>query len=39
MNTQVYKLSNNNVDDLTLRPIVSNIGTAHMKRQNIWLVY
>ena len=28
MNTQVYKLSNNNVDDLTLRPIVSNIGTA-----------
>ena len=27
-NAKVYKLSTNNVDDLTLRPIVSNIGTA-----------
>ena len=28
MNAKVYKLSTNNVDDLTLRLIVSNIGTA-----------
>ena len=27
-NAKVHKLSTNNVDDLTLRPIVSNIGTA-----------
>ena len=27
-NTKVHKLSTNNVDDLTLSPIVSNIGTA-----------
>ena len=28
-NAKVHKLSTNNVDDLTLRPIVSNIGTAN----------
>ena len=27
-NAKVHKLSTNNVDDLTLRPIVCNIGTA-----------
>ena len=27
-NTKVHKLSTNNVNDLTLRPIVSNIGTT-----------
>ena len=27
-NAKVHKLSTNNVDDLTLRTIVSNIGTA-----------
>ena len=38
-NAKIHKLSDNNVDDLTLRPTVSNIGTANMKQQKIWLVY
>ena len=31
VNVKVHKLSTNNVDDLTLRPIVSNIGTSTYK--------
>ena len=31
MNVKVHKLSTNNVDDLTLRPILSNIGTSTYK--------
>ena len=30
-NAKVCKLSTNNVDDLALRPIVSNIGTAALE--------
>ena len=38
-NAKVHKLSTNNVDDLTLRPIVCNIATATYETANIWLVY
>ena len=31
VNVKVHKLSTNNVDDLTLRPILSNIGTSTYK--------
>ena len=35
-NAKVHKLSTNNIDDLTLKPIVSNISTATYETAKYW---